>query len=91
MKKYEETMLGKFDLVIVQNDKDYKLIEGKNRNIKILKPFFNKFLIEPRKRNKEINIGFFGAMNRVENEEAVIFFLDKIWKKIQKRIFIFIL
>lgn len=85
LKKYEETMLGKFDLVIVQNDKDYKLIEGKNRNIKILKPFFNKFLIEPRKRNKEINIGFFGAMNRVENEEAVIFFLDKIWKKIQKK------
>lgn len=82
LKKYEEIMLGKIDLVIVQNDKDYKLIEGKNRNIKILKPFFNKFLIEPRKRNKEINIGFFGAMNRVENEEAVIFFLDKIWKKI---------
>ncbi|MDU1909898.1 glycosyltransferase [Fusobacterium sp.] len=85
LKKYEETMLGKFDLVIVQNDKDYKLIEGKNRNIKILKPFFNKFLIEPRKRNKEINIGFFGAMNREENEEAVIFFLNKIWKKIQKK------
>ena len=84
LKKYEEAMIEKFDLVIVQNRKDYKLVEGKNKNIKILKPFFNKFPMISKNIDKKINIGFFGAMNRSENEEAVIFFLDKVWRKIQR-------
>ena len=84
LKKYEEGMIRKFDIVIVQNQKDFELIEKENKNIKILKPFFNKFPIVSKNIDEKINIGFFGAMNRSENEEAVIFFLDKVWKKIQR-------
>lgn len=84
LKKYEERMIRKFDIVIVQNQKDFELIEKENKNIKILKPFFNKFPIVSKTIDEKINIGFFGAMNRSENEEAVIFFLDKVWKKIQR-------
>lgn len=82
LKKYEKEMINNFDTVIVQNEKDFNLIKDENKNIKILQPFYNKFEILRSDINKNINIGFFGAMNRLENEEAVIFFLEKVWNKI---------
>lgn len=82
LKKYEKEMINNFDTVIVQNEKDFNLIKDENKNIKILQPFYNKFEILRSDINKNINIGFFGAMNRLENEEAVIFFLEKVWDKI---------
>lgn len=84
LKKYEKKMISKFDKIVVLNEKDFKLIENENRNIRILKPFFNKFLIDFKQENRKINIGFLGAMNRSENEEAVIFFLTEVWKHIKK-------
>lgn len=82
LKKYEKEMISNFDTVIVQNEKDFNLIKDENKNIKILQPFYNKFEILRSDINKNINIGFFGAMNRLENEEAVIFFLERVWNKI---------
>lgn len=84
LKKFEKEMISKFDKVIVLNEKDFKLIEDKNKNIKILKPFFNKFSIDFKVTKERINIGFLGAMNRSENEEAVIFFLNEVWNYIKK-------
>lgn len=92
LKKYEENMISKFDTIIVQNKKDFTLIENKNQNIKILQPFYNKFEIERSKNDNNINIGFFGAMNRLENEEAAIFFLEKIWSSVyDKNIYFYII
>ncbi len=82
LKKYEKEMISKFDTIIVQNEKDFNLIKDISKNIKILQPFYNKFEIKRSEKDKNINIGFFGAMNRLENEEAVIFFLEKVWNKI---------
>ncbi len=92
LKKYEENMISKFDTVIVQNKKDFILIENKNQNIKMLQPFYNKFEIRRSKSDNNINIGFFGAMNRLENEEAVVFFLEKIWNSVcDKNIYFYII
>lgn len=82
LKKYEKEMLSKFETVIVLNKKDFNFIKDTNKNIKILQPFYNKFEVRRLESNKNINIGFFGAMNRLENEEAVIFFLEKIWNSV---------
>lgn len=82
LKKYEKEILSKFETVIVLNKKDFNFIKDTNRNIKILQPFYNKFEVRRLKSNKNINLGFFGAMNRLENEEAVIFFLEKIWNSV---------
>lgn len=84
LKKYEKKMISKFDKIAVLNEKDFKLIENENKNIKILKPFFNKFSIDFKEAKERINIGFLGAMNRSENEEAVIFFLTEVWNYIKK-------
>lgn len=92
LKKYEENMISKFDTVIVQNRKDFTIIENKNQNIKMLQPFYNKFEIKKSESDNNINIGFFGAMNRLENEEAVIFFLEKIWNSVcDKNIYFYII
>lgn len=85
LKRYEEKMISKYDTVVVQNEKDLNLIKNVNRNIKILQPFYNKFEITRQKSDKNTNIGFFGAMNRLENEEAVIFFLERIWNSIRNK------
>lgn len=82
LKKYEKEILSKFETVIVLNKKDFNFIKDTNKNIKILQPFYNKFEVRRLESNKNINIGFFGAMNRLENEEAVIFFLEKIWNSV---------
>lgn len=82
LKKYEKEILSKFETVIVLNKKDFNFIKDTNKNIKILQPFYNKFEVRRLESNKNTNIGFFGAMNRLENEEAVIFFLEKIWNSV---------
>lgn len=85
LKYYEEKLIEKYDLVLVPSQKDFNLIKNKNKNIKIIKPFFNKIELLRREKKEGISIGFFGAMNRKENEEAVIWFLRNIWKKIQEK------
>ncbi|MGL4865471.1 MAG: glycosyltransferase [Cetobacterium sp.] len=85
LEKYEKKKLNKFDKVIVLNQKDKKLIENSVKNIQIISPYYNKYNISL-KKHEGINIGFFGAMNRVENEEAVIFFIEKIYPKLDKKI-----
>ena len=85
LKYYEEKLIGKYDLILVPSQKDFNLIKNKNKNIKIIKPFFNKIELLKKEKKEGISIGFFGAMNRKENEEAIIWFLRNIWKKIQEK------
>lgn len=82
LKKYEKRLIKKYDIVLVPSKKDYDLIKDKNYNTKIIQPFFNKIKLKKSKVKNEISLGFFGAMNRKENEEAVIWFLRNIWEEI---------
>ncbi|ERK32131.1 glycosyltransferase family 4 protein [Clostridium intestinale] len=83
LKNYELKMTKKFDHVITLNLKDSKLL-GLGDKVKIIAPFINKFDIEP-KQHKGFNIMFWGAMNRNENEDAVIYFMENIWNSIDKK------
>lgn len=82
LKNYELKMTKKFDHVITLNLKDSKLL-GLGDKVKVIAPFINQFGIEP-KQHKGFNIMFWGAMNRNENEDAVIYFIEKIWNSIDK-------
>lgn len=81
LKKYEKKLIKKYDCVIVPSVKDYDLIKNEARKMSILQPFFNK-IIRNKNKSNTLNIGFFGAMNRKENEEAVLWFLENIWESI---------
>lgn len=85
LKRYEERLIEKYDVIIVPSKKDFNLIKTKNNNIEILKPFFHRIKLEKKENIEEIKIGFLGAMNRKENEEAVIWFLQNIWLEIYKK------
>lgn len=85
LEKYEKNMLEKYDKIIVLNNKDKKLLTGVKGSIEVIQPYFNKIKIE-KKEHKGINLFFFGAMNRAENEEAVIYFIEKIYPKLESKV-----
>lgn len=91
LEKFEKKQLRRYDTIIVQNEKDYNLIKNEILNIKILKPFFNKIRCKNIEKNTK-NIAFLGAMNRLENEEAIIWFLENVWNSIvNENIFLYII
>lgn len=83
LRNYELKMTKKFDNVITLNLKDSKLLELGDK-VKVMAPFINQFNMQP-KEHKDFNIMFWGAMNRKENEDAVIYFMDKIWSSVNKQ------
>lgn len=83
--KYRELeSLHKCNLVIVQNEKDYKILKengiGEDRLFRIT-PFYEQNVVLKRKINKN-NIVFFGAMDREENYLSVIWFIEHVFTKI---------
>lgn len=81
LEKYELEMIKKFDYVITLNEKDQKLLN--NNNVKVITPYINKFKFK-KENHSTFNIMFWGAMNRKENEDAVLYFMKKIWPKVDK-------
>lgn len=82
LKKYEINSLLKFDKVYTLNEKDKNLIENQE-NIDIITPFIGKWDVN-KKDHDNFNIMYWGAMNRKENEDAVINFIENIWPNIDK-------
>lgn len=82
LKKYEVEMLKKFDKVYTLNDKDKNLIK-EVENVEVLIPFIKKWDFKY-KEHDTFNIMFWGAMNRKENEIAVLNFINYIWPNIEK-------
>lgn len=79
---YEKKMLKKYNYIYTLNHKDRDLL-SEFENVDVLVPYFNKF--ETIKyAHKSFNIMFWGAMNRKENEDAVLFFINDIWPYINK-------
>lgn len=84
---WEKRVLGFFDKVMVLSKKDRQLISEYNSNIEIIYPFIY-FSSRNYKRKLSIvpQIIFFGAMNRNENEDAMVWFLKHIFPKIKAKI-----
>lgn len=87
----EKKLLDSGKLIIVQSDKDKcMLIDMKIEEEKILaiSPYFNQDMIFEENSNKEnnFNILFWGAMNRVENIDAVEYYLSTFHDKLKSQI-----
>ncbi|MGZ3756178.1 MAG: glycosyltransferase family 4 protein [Mucilaginibacter sp.] len=83
-KKAEIRRLNSFDLVVPHNSKDKILLENekdyKNNNTHVISPFYDKYeLTDSSEKN---SIVFFGAMSRLENQNAVEWFLKNIWPQV---------
>lgn len=85
-KQKELKALEKCDLVYVYNKKDRDLLLSsglKNKNLKVLVPYYHKYDVLRNKRNKDIL--FFGDMGRPENYNAAIEFITDILPNIKTK------
>lgn len=84
LKKHELAALQQVDLTILNNEKDRNLLrkEAFNGKIFIWSPFFQKNEIARCGQNVSGNIIFWGAMNRFENEEAALWFINNVLPRI---------
>ncbi len=85
MLKYEIGALEKCDLIMPHNDKDKKLLLEKGideEKIFTLVPYYNVLNVE--RVNKSKDIIFYGAMNRQENYESAIWFIEKVMPLLEK-------
>lgn len=80
--RYEKDMLKKYDYIYTLNYKDRALLKEFS-NVGVIIPYFNRFKLN-KEKHESFNIMFWGAMNRKENEDAVMFFMDSIWPYINK-------
>lgn len=82
LKKYETNCIREFDFVITLNNKDGEII-SRYSDVHILNPYINIMDLD-KKEHDGINIMFWGAMNRIENEDAVMYFINEIWPNINR-------
>ncbi|NKF07429.1 glycosyltransferase [Clostridium gasigenes] len=82
LKKAELMLINKFDYILTLNEKDAKLIPD-NSNVKVINPYIKRNNTV-KKKHKGFNIMFWGAMNRLENENAVTNFMKNIWPLVDK-------
>lgn len=82
LKSYEIKCIKDFDHIITLNNKDGKIISEYSK-VHILNPYINIMNLN-KKEHEGINIMFWGAMNRIENEDAVMYFVNEIWPHVNK-------
>ncbi|MDU3522497.1 MAG: glycosyltransferase [Clostridium saudiense] len=82
LKRYETKCIKDFDFVITLNHKDGKII-SEYGEVHILNPYINIMNLD-KKEHEGVNLMFWGAMNRIENEDAVMYFISEIWPYVNK-------
>lgn len=83
VEKWEAKVLKRCDSVLAVSAKDAEILRNKLHitNVEVSYPKIEGYNTEKaQKESKQKRILFFGAMNRAENEEAVVWFLDNIWQ-----------
>lgn len=83
-KQHELDSLCKADLVVVNNPKDYRLVVGDGieaQKIFIYPPYFYDLSGSVRNKTNH-DILYYGAMQRPENNEAALWFINKIFDSI---------
>lgn len=86
-KKFELSCMANVDQVDVFNYKDFDLLVANHISqdkIKVIVSYFDLYFSVKREITK--NIIFYGAMDRLENEEAVVWFVDKVMPKLDSDI-----
>ena len=78
----EVDALASSDLIILNNEKDSKLLEQynilKGKKIKVWAPYYDSYVKYKRGEIYEHSMIYYGAMNRPENYLSVIWFIDKV-------------
>lgn len=80
MKNRELRALKKCDLVVPHNDKDKEILIQNGIDVKRINtivPYYDKFNVI-RENNISNDILFYGAMNRIENSQSAIWFIDNV-------------
>lgn len=87
-KKWELNALRRMSKIIVLNDKDVSLLKKEkmfNAIIEVNKPFINPMFSNVAQNKREpCTLLFWGAMNRIENEDAILWFLNNMYKQLKK-------
>ena len=80
----ESHILSKMNNVFTLNSKDSNLLKIINKDIitNEITPYYNKCKPSPSNLEKKYDLVFFGALNRMENEKGILWFLDKVYPKI---------
>ncbi len=80
----ESHILSKMNHVFTLNSKDSNLLKIINKDIitNEITPYYNKCKQSPSNLAKKYDLVFFGALNRMENEKGILWFLDKVYPKI---------
>ena len=93
LKLIELDALKKSNLIILNNEKDRKLLldEGIDKNKTwVWSPFFHNYSYVSRNKVKSKDILFYGAMNRRENYLSALWFIENVMPKLQDEGFRFI-
>lgn len=84
-KHLELQALNQFDLVVTHNIKDEELLMKDNsftcKELHVINPYFDTYNSITKEPD---GIVFFGAMNRKENLDSLIWFLQNVWAKISE-------
>lgn len=88
--RYEERLLRSFDQITVLSGKDKHLIDGLYPycNVEVERPSLSPFVHKVRREPDNIDpasLLFWGAMNRPENEDAVLFFVRQCLPELKAR------
>ena len=87
-KKWEISVLNKMSSVIVLNTKDLDILQKENislTKIKVNPPIVDMLFLSARQDQREMeSLLFWGAMNRMENEDAILWFLEKIYPTLKQ-------
>jgi glycosyltransferase involved in cell wall biosynthesis len=87
----EKRLLTRGKLIIVQSNKDKEILISmgiEDKNILAIAPYFNQDMIfnDKSKEENNFNILFWGAMNRLENMDAVNYYLETFHEKLKVNI-----
>ncbi len=76
----EINWFSQVDTILTLNDKDRKLVDELklNRNTQVVRPFYHT-APELNRENKRYDLVFFGALNRDENHDAIVWFINEIF------------
>lgn len=81
MKKEELKMLSMSELVIVNNNKDAKLLKSdgfSEDKILVAAPYYDDYAKIQRDSGLKKDIIFWGSMKRIENEQSALWFIDNV-------------
>ena len=91
-KKWEKRVFSRVSKILLRSEADRRYLEGRfgqeiSKKLSVLPPLLKDEFLNIREENREKGtILFFGAMDIIYNQEAVLFFMKDIFPMIKKRV-----